>query len=249
VTSQKAILGTSHRNDPLTLRFSQDFSFDYQKRVPQIGQNHDLTTWIDKESLRTLKGEVIVKGNTEIFRSDDGRELPLSFLSSGTQELLPLTTCLREFVALSAAVATILDLKEAMHRRLFYVEEPEANIFPSNQYDLVRIFSRMANEPILDASWVITTHSPYILSSFNNLLEAWQVAANKPDGKNEVAKLIDERYWIKPSDFKAYCIHDGKLESIMDEETGLINGNYLDGVSSEIGSQFDELLRIGYVEA
>ena len=107
----------------------------------------------------------------------------------------------------------------------------------------------MANEPILDASWVITTHSPYILSSFNNLLEAWQVAANKPDGKNEVAKLIDERYWIKPSDFKAYCIHDGKLESIMDEETGLINGNYLDGVSSEIGSQFDELLRIGYVEA
>jgi hypothetical protein len=106
----------------------------------------------------------------------------------------------------------------------------------------------LANDHLLDFSWVITTHSPYTLSSFNNLLEAWQVATARPDAKNEVEKLIEERYWIKPSDFKAYCIHDGKLESIMDDETGLINGNYLDGVSSEIGSQFDELLRIGYVE-
>jgi hypothetical protein len=107
----------------------------------------------------------------------------------------------------------------------------------------------MANDPMLSFEWVITTHSPYILSSFNNLLEAWQVAAAKPNAKDEVVKLIEERYWIKPSDFRAYCIHDGKLESIMDEETGLINGNYLDGISNEIGGQFDELLRIGYVKA
>jgi hypothetical protein len=107
----------------------------------------------------------------------------------------------------------------------------------------------LANEVDFELHFTITTHSPYLLSAFNNLLEAWQVAATKPDAKDEVANLIEERYWIKPSDFKAYCIHDGNLESIMDEETGLINGNYLDGVSNEIGSQFDELLRIGYVEA
>ena len=134
-------------------------------------------------------------------------------------------------------------------RPLIYLEEPEANVFPKTQYDLVKLFAWLANDSILCFDWVITTHSPYILSSFNNLLEAWQVAAAKPGAKDEIAKLIEERYWIRPSDFKAYCIHDGKLESIMDEETGLINGNYLDGVSDKIGSQFDELLRIGYVEA
>jgi len=245
VTSQKAILGTSHRIDPITLRFSQDFSFDYLKRVPQIGINHDLTTWIDQESRRILKGEVVVRGNTEIFSSDDGRELPLSILSSGTQELLPLISCLREFAALSSAVATTLDLKEALHRRLFFVEEPEANIFPSTQYDLVRVFARMANEPVLDASWVITTHSPYILSSFNNLIEAGQAARNNPKLHDEVAKIIPEQYWIKEGDFKAFAIEDGKLKSILNE-SGFVEANYLDQVSEVIGDEFDKLLRLEY---
>jgi len=139
--------------------------------------------------------------------------------------------------------------KIILSKSLVYLEEPEANVFPSTQYDLIRLFSWLSRETRTDFSWVITTHSPYVLSSFNNLLEACQVATAKPDAKDEVERLIEERYWIKPSDFRAYCIHDGKLESIMDEETGLINGNYLDGVSNEIGRQFDELLRIGYVEA
>jgi len=251
ITSQKAILGTSHRIDPITLRFSQDFSFDYQKRVPQIGLDHKLTTWIDQESRRILRGEVVVRGNTEIFSSDDGRELPLSILSSGTQELLPLITCLREFVALSCAVAKSLDFREALHRRLFFVEEPEANVFPSTQYDLVRAFARMANEPVLDASWVITTHSPYILTAFNTLIEAWRVG-NKKGKHNEVAKIIGEKYWVSEDDFAAYAIRDGVLVPIFTKEddgkegSGLIDGNYLDSVSDQLGGEFDKLLDIEY---
>jgi len=113
----------------------------------------------------------------------------------------------------------------------------------------VQLFAWLADDPVLDFNWVITTHSPYILSAFNNLIEASQVVAAKPELKNEVAKLIAEDYWVKSSDFKAYCIRDGILESIMDEETGLISGNYLDSVSETIGIEFDELLRLGYVES
>ena len=97
--------------------------------------------------------------------------------------------------------------------------------------------------------YAIATHSPYILSAFNNLIEASQVAEARPELKTEVAKLISEQYWIKSSDLKAYCIHDGQLESIMDLETGLISANYLDSVSETIGIEFDELLRLGYVES
>jgi hypothetical protein len=35
----------------------------------------------------------------------------------------------------------------------------------------------------------------------------------------------------------------------MDTETGLISANYLDSVSEKIGVEFDELLRLGYVES
>jgi hypothetical protein len=88
----------------------------------------------------------------------------------------------------------------------------------------------------------MTTHSPYILSAFNNLILAGQLGQDKRLKK----KLkIDEKCWIEPGTFKAYSIHDGKLESIL-SDTGLINGEYLDSVSETIGNEFDEMLRLEY---
>jgi hypothetical protein len=132
---------------------------------------------------------------------------------------------------------------------LIYLEEPETGIFPKTQYDIVKLLAWFANDPVLSFEWSITTHSPYILSSFNNLLQAWQVgSAVSEAARRRVERLIDQRYWIDPCVFRAYCIADGKLESIMDEDTSLIDGKYLDSVSNEIGAQFDELLRIGYAK-
>lgn len=256
ISPQKAVIATSQRLDPITIRFSQDFALDFQKRIPQAGLKAELTSWIDKKSLEALQGEVAIVENgeafetkPEFFKSNDGRLIPISFLSSGTQELLPLFTLLREYVGLSAAISKTLDLTRALHKRLIFIEEPETNIFPSTQNELVRILARLSYEPALDVSWVITTHSPYILTAFNNLIEAAQVAAAKPELKSEVAKLIPEHYWIKPADFKAYAIEDGVLKSIVAEDTGLVSANYLDQVSETIGAEFDELLRLGYVES
>jgi AAA domain, putative AbiEii toxin, Type IV TA system len=249
LSAHQAIFGTARRRDDIELRFSQDFNYGFENRIPRSGLDHPLSRWINSESERILQGRIFSTGSDFQFKSNDGRMIMLPELSSGTQELLPLITCIREYVAASAAVAKTLDLPHALHKRLFFIEEPESNIFPSTQYELVRIFARMANEPVLDAYWVITTHSPYILSSFNNLIEASQVAAAKPDLKEDVAKLVPEQYWVKSDDLKAYCIQDGNIESIMDTETGLISANYLDSVSETIGVEFDELLRLGYVES
>jgi len=249
VNQQTAILGTAGRRDDIELRFSQVFNYGFERRIPKEGLDHPLTEWINAESERIVQGRVVPAGSDFHFKSTDGRILTISVLSSGTQELLPLMTCLREFVAASAAIRKIANVSHVLNRRLFFLEEPESNIFPSTQYDLVRIFARLTDEPNLDAYWMITTHSPYILSAFNNLIEASQVSAAKPDLKEDVVKLIPEQYWVKSENLKAYCIHDGKLESIMDSETGLISANYLDSVSETIGVEFDELLRLGYVES
>ncbi|MGD0938253.1 MAG: AAA family ATPase [Terracidiphilus sp.] len=245
LTMHRAIYGTAGRQDDIQIRFSQDFNYGFESSVPEVGLNHPLTQWINKESERILQGKIVGKGSDFQFKSSDGGTLSLSVLSSGTQELLPLITCLREYVAASAAVATTLNLQRAIHKRLFFLEEPESNVFPSTQYELVRIFARMANEPALDAHWVITTHSPYILTAFNNLIEAGQAARNNPALHDEVAKIIPEQYWIKEGDFKAYAIEDGKLRSILNE-SGFIEGNYLDQVSEVIGNEFDKLLRLEY---
>ena len=251
ISIHQAIFGTARRRDDIQLRFSQDFNYGFENRITKPGLDHPLTHWINSESERILKGEVIAAGSDYHFKSKDGRTLMFPELSSGTQELLPLITCLREYVAASASVAKALDLPRALHKRLFFLEEPESNVFPSTQYDLVRIFARMAGEPVLDANWVITTHSPYILTAFNTLIEAWR-AGNKPGKRERVEAIIPEHYWINESDFAAYAIHDGVLAPIFEKEkegkegSGLIDGDYLDRVSDQLGGEFDKLLDIEY---
>ena len=113
---------------------------------------------------------------------------------------------------------------------------------------MVRLFAWLANDLILSFQWTITTHSPYILTAFNNLIEAGQVARAKPELKAEVAKLIPEQYWIKEGDFKAYAIEDGKLKSILNE-SGFVEGNYLDQISETISDEFDRLIKLEYDHA
>lgn len=244
--------------DPIIRNFALQIEWNSTRGLEGLATSgRNVTEQMSIEMNRIVGGHVIsASGGSPLFKSDDDRYLPLHLLSSGTQELLPLVNVLRrmayeqESIEVMAYATYEPPRKDAAvrTRSLIYLEEPEAHVFPKTQYDLIKVFAWLANDPLLDFSWAITTHSPYTLSSFNNLLEAWQVAAAKPEAKDEVAKLIDERYWIKPSDFRAYCIHDGKLESIVDEETGLVSANYLDSVSETIGGEFDELLRLGYVE-
>jgi AAA ATPase domain len=195
---------------------------------------------------RIQGGKITVAGASPMFITADGRELPLKMLSSGIQELVPLLMFLT-----SLAAQSVVDRSTGERTRdhSLFVEEPEAHIFPSTQYELIQLFTWLANEPALSFNWVITTHSPYILTAFNNRIEAAQVAAAKPDLKSEIARLIPEEYWIKPNDFRAYAIENGVLTSIVAEDTGLVSANYLDQVSETIGAEFDELLRLGYVES
>lgn len=200
-------------------------------------------------------GGMLEQGEDEWhFAFEDGRVVSLGKLSSGSKELLPLFCVLEMYEqqrpSTKAQINSGIASEDSYRTDDFYIEEPEGHIFPETQREIVQYFAELANSTALNTRITITTHSPYILSAFNNLLQAWQVGATGSDQvRKEVAGVIDEHYWIDPKDFRAYSIHNGKLESIMDKETHLINGAYLDSVSNDIGSQFDELLRIGYAKA
>ncbi len=242
--------------DPITRRFAGLIAWDSRWKAGYLTTGRGIIQKIEDEMYRIAGGTVSVKDGKPYFLSNDGRNLPLSVQSSGTLELLPLfnivdqLACFQEhiYARLAASqISPIADISE--HNPLVYLEEPEAHIFPRTQYLLIQLFSSLANDPILDFDWIITTHSPYILTAFNNLIEAGQAARNNPDIKDEVAKIIPEQYWIKDGDLRAYAIENGVLKSIVAEDTGLVSANYLDQVSETIGAEFDELLRLGYVES
>ena len=96
---------------------------------------------------------------------------------------------------------------------------------------------------LTDTTLFITTHSPYILTSFNNLIYAYSVAS-KSGEKEKVSKVIDKNFWLNPDKVNAFYVKRGEIEDIMDIEENLIKAEIIDEISNEINREFDALLDI-----
>jgi predicted ATPase len=127
-----------------------------------------------------------------------------------------------------------------------FIEEPEAHLFPTAQRKIVQLLGRLANDIRSDFQLFITTHSPYILSSFNNLMEAGKIAQEQPEKRKAIERVVPKEEWINPSDVNASSIFSGKLTSLIDPETKLISQNHLDSVSDDLAIDFGKLLDIEY---
>lgn len=145
------------------------------------------------------------------------------------------------------SVTPLLVLLEHLSRNTeqaqsFIIEEPELNLYPTAQQGLLNWLVEKCTKGENDLT--ITTHSPYILSSCNLLLEAYKVAQLRPDLEAEIAAIVPKACWLNPDEFAAYYVADGTVKPITDERTHLIGGNELDSVSGDISDSFRKLLRL-----
>lgn len=129
-----------------------------------------------------------------------------------------------------------------------YIEEPEQHLYPTSQAKLLRdIISQfsMAKEKTGYPGYVVmTSHSPYILTQLNVLLKA-----RKAFIKDRLAtiKLIPNECILPLKYYSAYFVtQDGKMENMMDNETGLIKGEYLDAISETTETELNQLNDIIY---
>jgi AAA15 family ATPase/GTPase len=190
---------------------------------------------IDELSTRILCGKYFQEDGEDYLEMDGGRKISVSNSSSGQQEVLPLALILKS-IALS---------KPKIGGQSIYIEEPEAHIFPAAQRDMVELISTVYNSGKDNLQFFITTHSPYILTAFNNLLQAGLLAANATEEKKkEIARYVPTSRFLEPNDLAVYSLADGYCHSILDLETGLIDTNIIDAVSNELAIQFDQLLDI-----
>jgi hypothetical protein len=241
-TPNKGFAALSTKNlDWITNRFAIEFDADYRDLRESYQTNRVHLRDVGSSSVEILKGRVVKKDSRLLFESiQDGKTRPFEILSSGTLELLPIFNILAQI-----AKKTGDPIHPKMPSPLIgmvFAEEPELSVFPETQYQIAKLIASLAKSELLWKSYAITTHSPYILSSFNNLIYAGQLGQDKRLKKKI---KIDERFWVEPGTFKAYSIHDGKLEPIL-SDSGLINGEYLDSVSETIGNEFDGMLRLEY---
>lgn len=119
------------------------------------------------------------------------------------------------------------------------IEEPELNLFPETQRDLVYYMLRVLNESKRKHILVMTTHSPYILFALNNCMMGGLVKDKIASEESE--SFLSHRSWIDPHQVSVYEIHDGYLKCIQDED-GIIEDNYLNQAYKENSSEYLALL-------
>lgn len=219
--------------DPLILRFGRMYT-SYRERELFIREEKSTEIVIRKaveKTMAELLGGVIERdGESDFVRATDGRKIPISALSSGQQELLPL------IVFMPWLYGGAVD-------RQCYIEEPEAHLFPAAQSKLIESLVT-ASSLSTGASLVLTTHSPYVLTKVNNLLKAGEISRHSSEsGKKTLEAIIPRKAWLQAKNVRAYAIQEGKLVSIL-ESDGLISADYLDEVSGDLGKEFGHLLAL-----
>jgi predicted ATPase len=235
---QKSIFSFLANNipiDPLMKEFGSVYESSklfYDRQRPSLKSDDvaaiSLRAELKQDIEKILVGKYVYEDDQDWIDSGK-RKVNLANASSGQQEVLPLLLVLSSWVYRRGSAMT------------FFIEEPEAHLFPVSQRLLVGIFSRMYRT--LNYNFVLTTHSPYILTAFNNLVMASNLAER--DGKEvtaQVKKVIGHDEMIRFEDVGAYTIRDGVLESIIDQKSRLIGSSIIDSVSDEFDKVFDSLI-------
>ncbi|MDQ2862532.1 MAG: AAA family ATPase [Bacteroidota bacterium] len=171
----------------------------------------------------------------------NGKILPLSDASTGIQGTMPM------LVVFDSVVEKIAPYENKNPNELLVIEDPELNLFPETQKKVIDyIVSNSLDDGNFKTRLIINTHSPYVLTSLNNLMYAYQTGKIHGD---ETEKIIDKKYWINPDDVSAYMLlPDGTCEDIFDREENLISAEKIDGVSRLLNEQFEELSNIEYAK-
>lgn len=178
-----------------------------------------------------------VNGVETISIGDEEKNgLHLTSCSSGLQSVLPLLM--------------IMDYcTRNKYFDSFVVEEPEQNLFPSNQRELMRFLLSKWNNKKQNMAMIITTHSPYMLSILNNYLYASELGHDDKISREDVKSIIDERFWVNIDDCAAYSLGEemngGEFcKSVISEKSHLVDFNYLDAVSIETSEEYNRLQRL-----
>jgi hypothetical protein len=209
---------------------------DYSLEDPQlpsdwVERQKVKRTWMDfirTCQLNALAGEAYVprggplRWKWRLDKSSGNKILPIAATASGQMEAWP-------FFVIASRYGT-----EEIPCHFFF-EEPETHLHPTAQVEVMKVIALLVN---IGHSFVVTTHSPYILYVINNMIQRFiSLRGMIPEG---------EHRWLNPDTVAAYRLKqraDEGLQDVMDRgDTDLIDEQELDRVANELGGEFDDLL-------
>lgn len=201
-----------------------DALFNQLAELDQVARVFKKETVIEPLGI-TYKNE---NGKGYIKKDTDDKYYSLFNAASGYQSTIPIVLLVKYYSEIRKKSKT------------FIIEEPELNLFPSTQDKLMHyLVDKIMN---YNNSILLTTHSPYTLTSINNLMYAYKVGQMHTDEAN---KIIEQKYWQDPENVSVYMmLPSGRCENIFDRVESMIKVERIDEISRILNSQFDSLLDI-----
>ncbi len=145
-------------------------------------------------------------------------------------------------------------IKDMMIRQLSYanrynrliniVEEPELNLFPRSQMEV--LFSLISNNAsFYENMLVLTTHSPYTLAIINTMIMGAKAYANaNEEQRDQIEAILPVKYQINEVDIAVYRLSSSDAiycQSVINSKTGFVSKNELDSASDDIMRVFNSL--------
>ena len=172
-----------------------------------------------------LRGTYRYSNGEEQIVLENGKYVKINFSSSGQQECVWILNLLFYYLLQQTPI-------------LFIIEEPESHLFPESQKYITELIALVSN---CKHSVVLTTHSPYVLGTLNNLLYVHSL----PEKYSKKAdKIIPESLWLNDKNFDSWFLKNGTVENCMDTVVHMIQNERIDEISKVINNDFDELLRL-----
>lgn len=183
-----------------------------------LKQIMDLIDFVLKGKYRFVSGE-------ERLDLDNHKYVKMNFTSSGQQESIWIFNLIFYYVL--------------ENRKTYMIfEEPESHLYPEaqkNMAELIALFLNASN------GGIVTTHSPYLLGAFNNLLYASFLGEKNP---TETGKVIAKDRWVDLKEMNALYVENGKVINMIDEELPMIKNETIDKISMVINSDSEKLIDI-----
>jgi len=240
VPASRAAMAVVGGNTTFKDEFLRDFAEtkEFLLSYPEIGLKNDKLADILK--VKNIR-ENPVDENDVLLDLNDGRTVPILFSSSGQQELLFLLWLIDELPGITFNYGKTLSL---------FIEEPSAHLFPKEQKETIEcIVDFFINKKLMNTRIFITTHSPYILNSLNNMLKKGNLLKtyeNIEDKINDIIKIphlyMDETsaYFIGPDPDHE---KEGKFigKPMFDDDRRYLDADQIQAISESIYKDTKEL--------
>lgn len=173
-------------------------------------------------------------GQFELRLPGSSVAIPYDCLSSGQKSMLPVITAL---LASTFQFRSGKVLGADVPFNSAIIEEPETHLFPQKQFLFVKLLAAaLCFNP--RSSFVITTHTPYILSAIQALI----VYSKVTDPSRMSIETADmTAISSDPSEVEIYYLHDGKARSLREDESEFFDITEIDRVSETINDILDEV--------